>query len=275
MSAPDRPPEIFDRRRRRALRMRAKYRGNASFMWDLLADELAERLSYVSRDFRDVLILGPMTSHAAHILSGRGTNLTIAAEDVEEDRLPYPENGFDLVISAGTLDGVNDLPGALIQIRRALRPDGLFLGHMFGAGTLAALKSAMLLADGDSATPHIHPQIDLRSAADLLSRAGFALPVADQDASLIRYGDWRTLVNDLRDMGLGNALSGHRHYQGHQWPQRLDSIWADATGDGKVEEQFIHLHLSGWAPSADQPKPAKRGSGTVSLASILKPPPKD
>jgi SAM-dependent methyltransferase len=189
---------------------------------------------------------------------------------LEEDRLPFTPGSFDLVISAGTLDSVNDLPGALIQIRRLLRPDGLFLGHMFGAGTLGTLKAILLEADADRVTPHIHPQIDLRSAADLIVRAGFTLPVADQDISAVRYGDWRSIVSDIRDAGLGNALAGPRNYLGKNIVARLDHAFASrADAQGKVTEGFAHIYLSGWAPSENQPRPAKRGSGQVSLADIL------
>jgi SAM-dependent methyltransferase len=174
------------------------------------------------------------------------------------------------VISAGTLDSVNDLPGALIQIRRILRPDGLFLGHMFGAGTLAMLKAMLLEADADRVTPHIHPQIDLRSAADLIVRAGFTLPVADQDTTAVRYGDWRSIVSDIRDAGVGNALAGPRNYLGKDVAARLEYAFAArADAQGKVTESFAHIYLSGWAPSENQPRPAKRGSGQVSLADIL------
>lgn len=260
-------PDIFDRRRRRALQDRAARRGGHSFIWERLAEDLGERLSVVTRDFESTAIIGPLAAYADRILDGRSTALhraELGSNGVEEDCLPFEPGGFDLIISAGTLDSVNDLPGALIQIRRALRPDGLFLGHMFGAGTLAAMKSAMLVADGDHVMPHVHPQVDLRSAADLMSRAGFALPVVDQDALEVRYSDWRTLVNDLRDMGVGNALAGPRRHIGRNYPDRLDTLLAD----GKLVEQFLHIHMSGWAPSPDQPKPARRGSG-VSLTQIL------
>jgi SAM-dependent methyltransferase len=189
---------------------------------------------------------------------------------LEEDRLPFTPGSFDLVISAGTLDSVNDLPGALIQIRRLLRPDGLFLGHMFGAGTLGTLKAMLVEADADRVTPHIHPQIDLRSAADLIVRAGFTLPVADRDMSAVRYGNWRSIVSDIRDAGLGNALAGPRSYLGKDIAARLDHAFAArADTQGKVAEGFAHIYLSGWAPSENQPRPAKRGSGQVSLADIL------
>lgn len=270
MTTSDAPPEIFDRRRRAALRERAARRGGDAFLWQQIAVDLAERLAYVSRSFDDVVIIGPMAAFADAILAGRKATVTLAPS-IPEDRLPYAGASFDLVISAGTLDSVNDLPGALVQIRKALRPDGLFLGHMFGAGTLATLKAAMLVAEQSSASPHIHPQVDLRTAADLLSRTGFALPVADVDISTVRYGDWRRLVGDIRDMGVGNALTGPRRYLSKDIVVRLDEAWKAKSANGKVEEQFVHVHLSGWAPSADQPKPARRSSG-VSLASILPPP---
>lgn len=267
---PNSPPsEIFDRKRRHALRERAGRRKGDGFLWQSIADELADRLVDVSRDFRDVLILGPMAAYSTQILASRRVRIT-EGQIIGEDRLPFSPSSFDLIICAGTLDSVNDLPGALVQMRRCLRPDGLFLGHMFGAGTLASLKAALLDGEGARASPHIHPQIDLRSAADLLARAGFALPVADTDATIVRYRDWRTLVGDIRDMGLGNALAGPRSFLRRDIAARLDAVWkAKASPDGKLEERFVHIHLSGWSPSADQPKPAKRGSGSVSLASVI------
>ena len=271
MQPDSQPSEIFDRKRRRALRERADRRGGDRFLWQIIADDIADRLVDVARDFHDVLIVGPMTAYASQILVGRQAEIT-SGDIIDEDRLPFAAASFDLIICAGTLDSVNDLPGALVQMRRCLRPDGLFLGHMFGAGTLASLKSAMLEAEREKAAPHIHPQIDLRSAADLLTRAGFTLPVIDTDATTVRYGDWRALVRDLRDMGVGNALAGPRTLLSRDVSRDLDDAWQKRiSNDGKVEERFVHIHLSGWSPSKDQPKPAKRGSGAVSLASILRP----
>lgn len=267
------PPEIFDRQRQIAMRQRGWARtGGRNFMWDRIADEFAERLAAVTHDFGDILFLGPMSAYAADILKGRTGTVTCAPPDTEEDRLPYPLGSFDLIVCGGTLDSVNDLPGALIQMRRALRPDGLLLAHMFGAGTLYALKTAMLDADGQAASAHIHPQIELRSAADLLSRAGFTLPVADMDTEAVRYSDWRRLVADLRDMGIGNALATTRPIIDRGYTAKLNSAWNAQIEDGKVTENFVHLHLSGWAPSENQPKPARRGSGKTSLAAILPPP---
>lgn len=263
------PPEIFDQRRRRMLRERAASRGGEPFLWSYVANELAERLDLVSRPFENALIIGPMADYADKLIRQRPCVVS-SADLIDEDRLPFEPYSFDLVIAAGTLDSVNDLPGALVQIRRILKPDGLFLGHMFGAGSLATLKALMLFADGDIIAPHIHPQIDLRSAADLLSRARFALPVADSDVMSVRYGDWRTIVSDIRDAGVGNALAGPRRYSGKGIPARLDCEWQRRKDDtDKVEEQFVHIFLSGWAPAPDQPKPAKRGSGQVSMAAVL------
>jgi NADH dehydrogenase [ubiquinone] 1 alpha subcomplex assembly factor 5 len=266
------PPEIFDRSRRHALRARGVGRNGEAFLWNHVADELAERLAIVSRTLASVLIIGPMADYAARIAGERQCSVS-SASLIEEDRLQFEPQSFDLVIAGGTLDSVNDLPGALVQIRRILRPDGLFLGHMFGAGSLATLKSLMMAAEGDVATPHIHPQIDLRSAADLLARAGFALPVADGELARVRYGGWRTIVSDIRDAGIGNSLAGPRRYLGADMPVRLDAEWRRrADSSGKLEEQFNHIFLSGWAPAPDQPKPARRGSGQVSLASVLQQP---
>ena len=273
-------PEIFDRRRRHALRARAATRSGDMFLWNHIAHDIAERLSAVTRAFEHALIIGPIGHWQGKIMP-QNVRCTIASLNnadvksdapvvLEEDRLPFEPGSFDLVISAGTLDSVNDLPGALIQIRRILRPDGLFLGHMFGAGTLSTLKSMLLEADADRVTPHIHPQIDLRSAADLIVRAGFSLPVADQDMSVVRYSDWRSIISDIRDAGIGNALAGPRTFLGKDVYERLDSAFAArADAQGKITEGFAHLYLSGWAPSGNQPRPAKRGSAQVSLADFL------
>lgn len=271
MTSDGQPPEIFDRKRRLMLRERAGYRDGDVFLWSVIAEELADRLIGVSRTFTDVLVIGPMVPFAQQILHDRKADVTLA-QFAEEDRLPFEPASFDLVISGGSLDSVNDLPGALIQIRRCLRPDGLFLGHMFGAGTLAGLKAVMLAAHGDNAAPHIHPQIDLRSAADLLSRTGFALPVVDSDVTAVRYNSLKRLVSDLRDMGVGNSLAGSRVYLGRNFIDQMEEASHDRRSHGgKFEEQFAHIYMSGWAPSDNQPKPAKRGSGQVSLAAVLSP----
>lgn len=263
-------PQIFDNRRRMAIRARAVARGiEQSFLLNYMADELAERLTDVSRNFENALLIGPIAVFAGKIFGERKSVVTHNVM-LDEEMLPYSSGSFDLIVSAGTLDSVNDLPGALVQIRRVLKPDGLFLGTVFGAGSLASLKSAMLTADGEAVQPHIHPQIDLRAISDLMVRAGFALPVTDIDKLNVRYTDWRRLIGDLRDAGVSNALSGPRRFA-RPLQKGLDSTWrAAAETDGRVSEHFHFLQLSGWAPAPSQPKPAARGSGTVSLASVLK-----
>jgi NADH dehydrogenase [ubiquinone] 1 alpha subcomplex assembly factor 5 len=198
-----------------------------------------------------------------------------AGVQCDEDRLPFGDGAFDLVVSAGTLDSVNDLPGALILIRRSLRPDGLFLAAFAGAGSLPRLRGAMLAADSHSgaATPRIHPQIDVRAAGDLLARAGFALPVVDVEPVDVRFAGFGRLIRDLRGMAGGNLL-GLRDTRplGRAALAAAIAEWeSHSDSDGKVTERFEILHLLGWAPSPDQPKPAKRGSATASLAEALKP----
>jgi NADH dehydrogenase [ubiquinone] 1 alpha subcomplex assembly factor 5 len=234
-----------------------------------MADELSDRLAYVTREFENILILGPVAAVSDRILRQRAGTVTKAPLQNEEI-LPFAAKSYDLILSAGTLDSVNDLPGALIQIRHALKPDGLFLGTLYGAGSLQMLKQAMMRADGDQVRAHIHPQIDLRAASDLLMRAGFALPVADMDKVQVRYSNWRSLVRDVRAAGAGNAMAGPRGFN-RALPAALDQAWQIlADADGRVSESFHFLQLSGWAPSPSQPKPAARGSGTVSLADALK-----
>lgn len=272
-------PQPFDRARRRALRARSADQPSLFLQW--LADDLGERLSAVSREFRDILLIGPVARFRDALMLPPQAAVTVAALSeaeagpdailCEEDRLPFDPGSFDLVLSIGTLDSVNDLPGALIQIRRALRPDGLFLGSMFGAGSLAVLKRCMIAADGARTAAHIHPQIDVRSAGDLLSRAGFAMPVADGDRLTLRYADPMRLVRDIREAGTGNALTGDRAIIGKAGLTRMFEAWMGAAeADGKVSERLEFISLSGWVPAPSQAKPARRGSGKVSLAEALR-----
>lgn len=281
-------PAIFDRQLRRLRRDRAATRfADHDFLIDHMADELAQRLTMVTRDFGRVLILGchdgRIASHFAapdrHIVrADPGFAFARAAGGVQcdEDRLPFADASFDLVIAIGTLDSVNDLPGALALIRRALRPDGLFLGAFAGAGSLSWLKGAMLAADAATtggAAARVHPQIDVRAAGDLLSRAGFALQVADSDRLDVGYGDPVRLMHDLRGMAATNILSQRaRTAPSRAWLSEVFAQFKAAAGpDGRLRESFDLVYLSGWAPSPDQPKPAKRGSATASLAEALKP----
>ena len=259
----------FDRALRRLRRSRvAAGEGSSDFLLRHMADELLERLDLVARSFSDALVLGP-GAYLAERLRERG--LAVTRTDADEDRLPFAAPGFDLAVSVGTLDTVNDLPGALIQIRRALRPDGLFLAAFTGAGSLPRLRRAMRAAEeAEQAppSPRIHPQIDVRAAGDLLIRAGFALPVADCETLTVRYSAFGTLIADLRAMGATNILAARdRRPFGRTG---LAAAIAAFEEEGGTEERVAILHLAGWAPGPDQPKPAARGSGSVSLAEALK-----
>jgi SAM-dependent methyltransferase len=276
----------FDRSLRRLRRDRAAASaGAADYLFRLAADDLIERLDFVSRRFERALDLGCAGGYLTARLRERGLEtvpadpgrrFAAAAEgrQVDEDRLPFGEAAFDLVVSVGALDTVNDLPGALLLIRRALRPDGLFLGAFVGAGSLPRLRSAMLAADAaeGGAAPRIHPQIDVRAAGDLLTRAGFALPVADSWGVDVRFADLMALVRDLRAMGGTNILANRsRRPIGRLGLAAAIADFAAAAGaDGKTAERFEIVQLLGWAPSPDQPKPARRGSATASLAEALR-----
>ncbi len=275
----------FDRRLRRLRRDRAAGRfAKADYLHRLAADDLIERLDCVKREFRRALDLGCAGGYLTQRLRERGLDVTpcdsgtvfaraAGGVQADEDRPPFADGAFDLVVSVGALDGVNDLPGALLLIRRALKPDGLFLGAFAGAGSLGRLKRAMLAADSveGGAAPRVHPQIDVRAAGDLLTRAGFTLPVVDAQPVDVRFSSLMDLVRDLRAMGATNILAARsrRPLRRHG----LAAAIADfATPADKTTERFEILHLLGWSPSPDQPKPAPRGSGTMSLAKALKRP---
>lgn len=274
----------FDRRLRRLRRDRAaRSGGDADYLRRRAADELLERLDLVKRDFAEALDLGSADGYLAEALRGRGLAVTAAdpgrlygegaGVQCDEDRLCFGDATFDLVVSVGTLDSVNDLPGALTLIRRSLRPDGLFLAAFAGAGSLPRLREAMGAADSaqGGAAARIHPQIDVRTAGDLLARAGFALPVVDSERVAVRFSSLRSLVADLRAMGCTNILRtrSRRPLGRAALAAAAASFAAGAEPDGKTVEHFDILYLIGWAPSPDQPEAAPRGSATRSLAAAL------
>jgi SAM-dependent methyltransferase len=276
--------EPFDRRLRRLRRERAASAGgDGDYLLRRAADELLERLGGVKRTFQRALVLGNGDRGLAGRLSALGPEIVtadsaarLADVQCDEDRLPFADAAFDLVLSVGALDSVNDLPGALALAGRALKPDGLFIGAFAGAGSLPALRRAMQAAEeaeGLPASPRIHPQIDLRAAGDLLARAGFALPVVDGETVTVRYGGLQRLVADLRAMGATNALASRsRRPLGRTgYAAAIADFAARADPDGRTAERFEILYLIGWAPSPDQPQPARRGSATASLADALRP----
>jgi SAM-dependent methyltransferase len=281
---------IFDRRlhARRRARAAATF-ADYSFLKQAAAEDIAVRLSAINRRFDRVLDLGAhdgllaSTLRADQLVAPRlgeivSTDIADAfAPDVvaDEEHLPFAEQSFDLVVSALSLHWVNDLPGALIQIRRVLKPDGLFIGAVLGGRTLTELRQSLLSAEEEvrgGASNRVSPFLDVFDGAGLLQRAGFAMPVADNDARTVRYGNPMRLLSDLRGMGETAAFANRTA------PPLTRAIlmrtletyvrrFSDA--DGKVRATFELVTLSGWAPSPDQPKPRRPGSATVRLADAL------
>ena len=195
---------------------------------------------------------------------------------LDEERLPFAPASLDLVVSTLALHWANDLPGAMIQIRRALKPDGLFIGAVFGGETLTELRRALMEAEAelsDGAGLRVAPFADAYDAAGLLQRAGFALPVADLDRVTVRYSHPLRLIADLRAMGETSALAERAGPLSRPVLARACEIYQArfAGDDGKVPATFDILTLTGWSPHDSQQKPLKPGSAKVSLAEALKP----
>ncbi|WP_121886796.1 class I SAM-dependent methyltransferase [Sphingomonas sp. PP-F2F-G114-C0414] len=275
----DSPPEIFDRAARRRRRDRAEpdYADHA-FLRETMLDGIAERLDAVTRPFTDILDLGcfdggfspPQGARVVRCDAGFAFAARTGGVQADEDRLPFADASFDLVVSAGVLDQVNDLPGALALIRRVLRPDGLFLGAFVGAGSLHALRAALRIGESERPAARLHPQVDVRSAGDLLMRAGFALPVADVETLDVRYADLSRVFADLRGMAANNMLA-QRQPLTRDVLGRTFAAFGDAADDtGRTRETFQIVFLTGWSPDPSQPKPARRGSATASLGDALK-----
>lgn len=247
------PPLIFDRNTRRLRRDRMRSFGHEDrWMIARMAQDVIERLDSITRAFRTALILGSDFGYLCPILIARGIAVTVAdpgpriaaaatGVHCDEDRLPFEAAAFDLVIALGTLDSIDDLPGALIQIRRSLAPDGLFLGSMMGAGSLPLLKS--IFATVMPGSPHIHPQIDVRAMGDLLTRAGFVLPVTDSDEVTVRYSRLERLVTDLRANGQTNVLASRRAVTKREYA----TIKAQFEANTRLET-VAFLYMTGWAP---------------------------
>lgn len=267
-------PEIFDRSARRLRRARADGRG---FLDGEIAQLLIDRLSLVTRSFTRALLIGALPA-LADALRARVTEVLVVDPGdgrgqlpFEEDRPAFPDAGFDLIVAAGTLDTVADLPGALILLRRALQADGLFLGCMVGAPSLTTLRRVIARADAldGRAVQRLHPQIDPRSAGDLLTRAGFALPVTDTEALNLSYLSLDRLFQDLRQSAATNVLAS-RVPVSRAWLAAARAAFAAEAVGGRTAERITLLTLTGWAPAESQPKPARRGSAQQSLAKALR-----
>ena len=286
-----RAPQIFDRALIRRRLARAAAAGGEDFLMSRAADDLVERLSAVKRTFRAVLDVGtPRPGAAARLAEALpGAAIVRAAPTLgslgtgswagivaDEELLPFGPARFDLAVSLLALHAVNDLPGALVQLRRALKPDGLFLCCLFGGQTLTELRQALADAEAEiagGASPRVAPFADLRDLGGLLQRAGFALPVTDTEPLTVRYRDPFSLFADLRAMGATNALVlRSRAPLARAVLARAVAIYRErfADPDGRLRATFELVWLSGWAPHESQQRPLKPGSACMPLAAALK-----
>ena len=283
-------PLIFDRALVRARRRRAAALGAETFLLDRAASELAERLAAVLRRFDLALDLGTPGDALRQALAGAGQIGVIVAADAlarsrqagsrplvaaDEEALPFRDGAFDLVVSALALQFVNDLPGTLVQIRRVLAPDGLFLAALFGGDTLSELRQSFAAAESEiegGVSPRVAPFADMRDLGALLQRAGFALPVVDTDRLTVRYDSALALMHDLRRMGATSALLDRRRTPLRRTTLlRMAQIYQErfSDADGRVRATFEIVWLSGWAPHPRQQQPLRPGAAKARLADAL------
>ena len=282
-------PRIFDRKLLRVRQSRARAQGPATFLLDRAATELGERLSAVMRRFELAVDLGTPTDAvrralaasgkvgaiitAAYPLDRDGSFLCVAAD---EEALPFADGSLDLVVSILALQFVNDLPGTLVQIRRALKPDGLMLAALIGGESLTELREVIAVAETEvegGVSPRVAPFADVRQLGALLQRAGFALPVIDSERLVVRYDSMFALVRDLRHMGATNVLvERQRRPLKRATVERMAQLYAErfADADGRLRASFEIIWLSGWAPHDSQQKPLKPGSAAQRLSDALK-----
>lgn len=283
-------PRVFDRRLQRAHLRRAARGAPATFLLDRAVADLKERLGTVNRRFGRILDYGSpgpsvvsnlsscfpeaSVAQAAPLLAalGAGPWLSVVADD---EASPFRGEAFDLVVSLLSLQWANDLPGALAQIRRTLKPDGLFLGCLVAGRSLRELRTAFAMAEADTiggVSPRVAPFADLRDLGALLQRAGFALPVTDVETVTARYGDAFDLMRDLRAMGAANPLvERSRRPLRRATLRRVAQVYAElfADADGRVRATFDLVWLSGWAPHESQQKPLRPGSARMRLSDAL------
>lgn len=275
------PSLVVSRRRRAARTLDPK----AGFLLDIAAEEMAFRLMAVERRFDQAVELFGATGAVADAAMATGkigqlrrVDVTggsdIIAADMED--VPLEAESVNLVLAPLGLHLINDLPGSLVRIRRALKPDGLFLAAIPGAGTLSELNDVLLETEArllGGASPRVAPFGDVRSIGALLQRAGFTLPVADVETYTVRYQSLFGLMKDLRAFGMTNALFNRsRRPVSRAFFLEAARLYAEryADPDGRIRATYSIVYLSGWAPHESQPKPLRPGSATVRLADALK-----
>jgi SAM-dependent methyltransferase len=272
---PPAAPILFDRALLRARQDRARRGEPATFLIDRVAEDMAERLAAVTREFSDAADIwtpgGVLRTPVADRCKSIGR---IELDDTET--LPLAPESIELAVSALAFQFVNDLPGVLAQIRRALKPDGLLLAAMIGGDTLTELRQAFAQAEAEcegGVSPRVAPFADLRDVGALLQRADFALPVTDVDRVVVRYDSAFALMADLRRMGATNILVERRHTPTRRATMlRMAQIYDErfSDPDGRIRATFDIIWLSGWAPHESQPKPLRPGSAKASLEAAVK-----
>jgi len=289
-------PIIFDRELVRAHQRRAARLAASNFLVDRAAEDLSDRLAAVLRRFECAVDVGTPNDAVHRALAASGKVGTIIAANArpmpgargcapagdahlvvaaDEEALPFRDASLDLVVSVLAFQFVNDLPGTLIQIRRALKPDGLLLAALVGGDTLIELREAFAVAEveiEDGVSPRVAPFADVRDMGALLQRAGFALPVADVDRMTARYSSPFELMHDLRRMGATNPLvERSRRPLKRATLRRMAEIYAErfSDPDGRIRATFEVVWLSGWVPHDSQQKPLAPGSARQRLADVL------
>ena len=285
---------IFDHNllRQRRLRALAGFEPGSDFLVRRVAEDMAERLSVVERQFESPVLVHGGLPHAANLMRATGKASDFRYIDLCDvpgiemakqahagpDYVPLEPASADLVVSPLALHVTNDTPGVLVQLRRALMPDGLLLASTPGTGTLGELRESLLAAESEltgGANARVHPFADIRDYGALLQRAGFALPVVDIDEIVVRYSDMFALLRDLRAMGMTSILAGRsRKPVNKQLFLKAAEIYAErfSDPDGRIRASFPVIHLSGWAPHENQQKPLRPGSARTRLADALKTP---
>jgi SAM-dependent methyltransferase len=276
-TAPSTPPVLFDRALLRVREDRALRLGPATFLLDRIAEDMAERLGAVLREFAQAADIGTVGETLHKAMRPRVASIArVDLPDAETEPLPLQSASIDLALSALAFQFVNDLPGVLAQIRRALKPDGLLLAAMLGGDTLTELRQSFAAAEAEiegGVSPRVAPFADLRDVGALLQRAGFALPVTDVDRIVVRYDSAFALMHDLRRMGATNILVERRRTPTRRATMLgMAEIYSErfSDPDGRIRATFDVTWLSGWAPHESQQQPLKPGSAKASLAEAVK-----
>ncbi|THV08196.1 S-adenosyl-L-methionine-dependent methyltransferase [Dendrothele bispora CBS 962.96] len=297
------PYQIFDRNAKISQKNRAvtKKDGQSSrtvdYVRDEVADRMMERLEDIKRKFATIVDLGSGSGHFTRLLDSETTKKSIMIDssekalyrdpcsefEVQVERIHADEenllrtlepNSQEAIVSCLSLHWINDLPGILVQIKEALKPDGLFLGAMFGGETLFELRTSLQLAEIDregGISPHVSPMTETQDVSNLLGRAGFTLLTVDVDEVKVAYPSMWELMEDLRDMGESNAILGRRHFIHRDTLAAASAIYKELHGneDGTIPATFQVIFMIGWKPAPSQPKPLERGSGKTNLKEVL------